>query len=63
MSWFELSQVAKQLWAAWLMLIFLGIAFYAFRPKNRQHFTDCAQIPFRAENEDRRSQGPGAHGA
>jgi cytochrome c oxidase cbb3-type subunit 4 len=46
MSWIEIAQWARQIWVLWLMLIFLAIAFYAFRPKNRQHFRDCAQIPF-----------------
>jgi cytochrome c oxidase cbb3-type subunit IV len=53
MNWLEISEVARQLWVAWMMLIFLGIAFYAFRPKNRQHFRDCAQIPFKAEDDGR----------
>lgn len=45
----ELAHFARQIWPAWLMLIFLGIAFYAFRPKNRRHFEDCANIPFKAD--------------
>jgi cytochrome c oxidase cbb3-type subunit IV len=51
MSWFEISQLAKQFWAAWLMLIFVGIAFYAFRPKNREHFSECAKIPFKSDRD------------
>ncbi|WP_395020770.1 cbb3-type cytochrome oxidase subunit 3 [Dongia sp.] len=58
MTWLEISEFAKQFWAAWLMLVFLGIAFYAFRPKNREHFAECAKIPFKNERDEQ--QGPGA---
>ncbi len=63
MSWLELSELARQLWVAWLLLIFLGIAFYAFRPKNREHFRDCAQIPFKGERDERKDPGAGRNGA
>jgi cytochrome c oxidase cbb3-type subunit 4 len=52
MSWVEIHQYASQLWVAWLSLIFVGIFFYAFRPKNRRHFEDCAQIPFKTDSDD-----------
>lgn len=45
----DLAHYARQIWPAWLMLIFIGIAFYAFRPKNRGHFDECANIPFKAD--------------
>jgi len=57
MSWLEISQIARQLWVGWMMLIFLGIAFYAFRPKNREHFTECAKIPFKADRDEHRGSG------
>jgi cytochrome c oxidase cbb3-type subunit 4 len=46
MSWLDVAALARQVWVAWLTLIFLGIAFYAFRPKNRKYFEECAEIPF-----------------
>ena len=49
MSWHEISDLARQMWVAWLMLIFLAIAFYAFRPKNKRHFEDCSKIPFKPD--------------
>ena len=49
MSWQEISELARQMWVAWLMLVFLAIALYAFRPKNKRHFEDCSQIPFKAD--------------
>lgn len=51
MNWLEISEIARQLWVAWLMLVFLGIAFYAFRPKNRAHFSECANIPFKNDRD------------
>ena len=52
MSWIEVAQVARQIWVAWLMLVFLVIIFTAFRPKNREHFRECADIPFTTERDD-----------
>ena len=52
MSWIEITQIARQFWVAWLMLVFLGIAFYAFRPKNRKHFRDAAEIPFKTDRDE-----------
>jgi cytochrome c oxidase cbb3-type subunit 4 len=52
MSWLEIAQIARSVWVLWLMLIFVAIAFYAFRPKNREHFRDCAQIPFTTDSDE-----------
>lgn len=30
----------------WLMILFAGIIFWAFRPKNKKRFEDDAMIPF-----------------
>ena len=46
MSWIDVAQLARQFWVAWLMLVFGAIFFYAFRPKNRDYFKHCAEIPF-----------------
>jgi cbb3-type cytochrome oxidase subunit 3 len=40
-----------------MMLIFVGIAFYAFRPKNRRHFAECAQIPFKNDRDEHKGSG------
>lgn len=45
----ELIVWAKSLWVVWLMLIFLGIVFWAFRPKNKRRFESDARIPFRED--------------
>ena len=53
MSWQEITELARSAWTVWLALLFVAIAFYALRPRNKRHFDDCAQIPFRAESKER----------
>ena len=43
----SLWQSASSLWLVWLMILFLGVVFWAFRPKNRKRFEDYGKIPFR----------------
>ena len=47
----ELVACARSLWVVWLMLIFLGIVFWAFRPKNKRRFESYGRIPFREDEE------------
>jgi len=47
----ELVGWARSLWVVWLMLAFLGVVFWAYRPKNRRRFEADARIPFRDEEE------------
>lgn len=51
MEWLNLALWARPLWIVWMVLLFLGIAFYALRPRNRKHFEDCSRIPFRTDSE------------
>lgn len=53
MMWQELVEFARSAWTVWLALMFVAIGVYAFRPRNKRHFEDCAQIPLRAELEER----------
>ncbi len=46
----ELYETVRSLWVVWLMLLFLGIVFWAFRSKNKKRFEDDARIPFKDEN-------------
>ncbi|MGD9512366.1 MAG: cbb3-type cytochrome oxidase subunit 3 [Geminicoccaceae bacterium] len=48
----ELIAWGRSLWVVWLMLIFLGIVFWAYRPKNKRRFESDGMIPFR-EDDDR----------
>ena len=45
----ELVAAAKSLWLVWLMLIFLGIVFWAYRPRNKHRFESYGYIPLRED--------------
>ncbi len=53
MSWQDVAELARSAWTVWMLILFAIIGFYAFRPRNKRRFEDCAQIPFRAELEER----------
>ena len=53
MTWTDVTELARSLWTIWLVLIFAGIAFTAFRPRNKRRFEECANIPLRADREER----------
>lgn len=53
----ELVSWARQAWVLWLLILFVGIVFWAFRPKNKQRFEDLGHIPLR--DEDNGGQGHG----
>ncbi|MET4701864.1 cytochrome c oxidase cbb3-type subunit 4 [Constrictibacter sp. MBR-5] len=55
MSLAELSELARSFWVVWMMLIFLGIAAWAFWPRNAKRFERDAEIPLR----DDRPEGTG----
>jgi len=42
-----LATVGGTAWGVWLMILFAGIIFWAFRPKNKKRFEDDGMIPFR----------------
>ncbi|MDO8606924.1 MAG: cbb3-type cytochrome c oxidase subunit 3 [Phaeospirillum sp.] len=37
----------------WVIMIFIGIVFYAYRPKNKQRLEEYGNIPLRDDNEER----------
>ncbi len=45
-----LVDLARQLWGLWLMLAFLAIGFWAFRPGNKRRFERDAQIPLKDDH-------------
>lgn len=53
----SILEVARSLWVVWLMLVFVGIVFWAFRPKNKKRFEDDAMIIFKDHK-----NGGSAHG-
>lgn len=46
----ELYAVARSLWVVWLMILFAGIVWWVYRPKNRRRFEDAARIPLREDD-------------
>lgn len=53
----ELSVLLRQFWGLWLMIFFLGIVVWAYRPKNRKRFQDDAMIPLRDDDNEERANG------
>ena len=43
-------EALRPMWLVWLVILFGGIVFWAFRPKNKQRFRDDAMIPFKNDN-------------
>jgi len=42
--------VLRSLWLVWLVVLFAGVVFWAYRPKNRDRFEKDADIPFRTND-------------
>lgn len=51
----ELAAFLRQFWVVWLMAIFIGIIFWAYRPKNKKRFERDANIIFDETDESRRN--------
>ena len=48
-----ISEFFRSMWGVWLMVLFLGIVFWAFRPKNKARFDSYADIPLRDDDKER----------
>ena len=46
----SLHELLASLWSVWAVAIFAGIAFWAWRPRNRQRFEQDARIPLNDEH-------------
>lgn len=51
MSLESIASIAQQLWLVWLFLLFVGIIFFAVRPKNKERFEEAAMIPLRDDDQ------------
>ncbi|MBF0094973.1 MAG: cbb3-type cytochrome c oxidase subunit 3 [Alphaproteobacteria bacterium] len=47
MSLVEISDFLRSFWGLWLMVVFVGIVWWAFRPGNKARFEDYGGIPLR----------------
>lgn len=48
----DLVALFRQFWVVWLMAIFVGIVFWAYRPKNRKRFERDAHIIFDEQSDE-----------
>lgn len=46
----ELYATARSLWVVWLMVLFIGIIWWVYRPRNRRRFEEAAKIPLREDD-------------
>ena len=44
-----LGELLSSIWTIWAILVFAGIAFWAWRPKNRRRFEKDSRIPLNDE--------------
>jgi cytochrome c oxidase cbb3-type subunit 4 len=49
----DLAAFMRQLWVVWLLLLFLGVCFWALRPKNKDRFEQASRIPLEDNNEEK----------
>ncbi len=54
MSLENISEFLRSLWGVWLMVLFLGIVFYAFRPRNKDRLEAYGSIPLRDDDDKER---------
>jgi cytochrome c oxidase cbb3-type subunit 4 len=47
-----IASFLRSFWTVWLMLLFVGVLFWALRPKNKDQFEDASLIPFRNEGQE-----------
>ncbi|MEO5374801.1 MAG: cbb3-type cytochrome c oxidase subunit 3 [Alphaproteobacteria bacterium] len=56
MTLVEVSDFLRSLWGVWLMVIFLGIVWWAFRPKNKAVWESRSEIPFKDDEHDKNEE-------
>jgi cytochrome c oxidase cbb3-type subunit IV len=44
------GEILTSIWTVWAVLVFAGIAFWAWRPANRKRFDRDARIPLNDED-------------
>ncbi|MBF0333830.1 MAG: cbb3-type cytochrome c oxidase subunit 3 [Alphaproteobacteria bacterium] len=49
-----IAETLRSLWGLWLMVLFLGIVFWAFRPKNKDKLESYGDIPLRDDDNEER---------
>lgn len=54
MDYNTLRQMADSWGLLYLVIVFIGVILFTFRPGTRQRADDIAQIPFREDHNDQR---------
>nr|WP_254430982.1 cbb3-type cytochrome c oxidase subunit 3 [Magnetospirillum sp. LM-5] len=54
MTLIQISEFLRSIWGLWLMVLFLGIVIYAFRPKNKDRLESYGDIPLRDDDDKER---------
>jgi len=47
------EHVLQPLWVVMVMIVFLGIAYWVYRPKNKDRFKSYGDIPLRDDDKER----------
>lgn len=55
----ETATFLRQFWGLWLMILFVGIAFFAFRPRNKARFDEASTVIFREDDDDKEHKNGG----
>lgn len=58
MSLEAVREFFASLWGLWLLALLVGIAAWAFWPRNRARFEDASRIPLRDEEPGRKEDRP-----
>jgi cytochrome c oxidase cbb3-type subunit 4 len=57
MSESTLHSVLAQVWYVWVAILFVGIVWYAYRPRNHKRFEEYGAIPLHDDEEVRHGDG------
>jgi cytochrome c oxidase cbb3-type subunit IV len=48
-----IASFLRSFWTVWLMLLFVGVLFWALRPRNKDKFDEASRIPFKDEGQEK----------
>lgn len=52
MSWSDVYEFLRSFWVVWLMVLFVAIVFWAYRPKRKSTMEEHGRIPLDDDNEE-----------
>ena len=48
----SITEIARSLWVVWLVVLFVALVFWAYRPKNKKRFEEDGNIIFRDDDKN-----------